>query len=328
VPHLISESSRVDSPVPSPVPTVHRQGAPGAGSRLYEQFAASTGLPPSAVTRMDLHESHVAAEDYEGFDRPQRNTSTRSNPLSYHTSASHQSLTSAGLPRHPHRRPQHPALQGPLGVHLGPTSESSRSDVVQTLDNGTRITIPRHSPDRGRSGYGSNGRTTNLERTYYIVPPGMNVIFRDEHGNELKRVGDFGANDVPYEYDEAPVEIADERGHIMYKTGENYTDDGSDASDATHRPKIVHLGQYVSNGGSRVPRSASPITVSLDRRGYHRHIQLEHSEDGSFGGSQGSERSLSPHLSHAPSDNPPGHPHPTATHRSRMDQVRLRTIYP
>jgi len=160
----------------------------------------------------------------------------------------------------------------------------------------------------------------------------MNVIFRDEYGNELKRVGDFGVNDGPYEYDEAPVEIADERGRIVYKTGENYTDDGSEASEATNRPKIVHLGQYVSNG-SVVPRSSSPITVSLDRRGYHRHIQLDHSEDGSFGGSQGSERSHSPHvsLSHVSSDsNLSGNPHPTANHmhRSRMDQVRLRTIYP
>jgi hypothetical protein len=43
-----------------------------------------------------------------------------------------------------------------------------------------RKQIPR---DRGRS----DGRSTNLERTYYIVPPGMNVIFRDEYGNELKR---------------------------------------------------------------------------------------------------------------------------------------------
>jgi hypothetical protein len=44
-----------------------------------------------------------------------------------------------------------------------------------------RAQIPRHSVDKGRS------RGANLERTYYIVPPGMNVIFRDEHGNELKR---------------------------------------------------------------------------------------------------------------------------------------------
>lgn len=79
---------------------------------------------------------------------------------------------------------------------------------------------------------------------------------------------------------------------VVLRTGENYTDDGPDG------PKIVHLGQYISNGSvfpSRVfyyttdvlidyrlvqsssivpPRSTSPITVSLDRRGYHRHIQL------------------------------------------------------
>jgi hypothetical protein len=310
VAHLISESSRVDSPVP----TVYRQGEPSSSSRLYEQFATSAGPPQSAVTRVDLHED-VAAEGYEGFNR-QRSTSTHSNPLSYHTSASHHSLPPAGLHRHSQRRPQHHAFQGP--VHLNPTSESSRSDVVQKLENGRRITIPRHSVDKGRS------RGANPERTYYIVPPGMNVIFRDEHGNELKRVGDFN-NDAPYEYDEAPVEIADERGRIMYKTGENYVDADADA------PKIVHLGQYLSNGSIAPPRSASPITVSLDRRGYHRRIQLDHSEDGSFGGSQGSDRSPSLH-SHAHSDGSalPGHPHQPANymHRSRLDQPRLRTIYP
>ncbi|KAH9077481.1 hypothetical protein EDB83DRAFT_1712876 [Lactarius deliciosus] len=260
--HLISESSRVDSPVPS----VHRQGAPGPGSRLYEQFAESAGLPPSSVTRVDLHDLHedVPVEDYEGFDhQPQRSASTHSNPL-YHAPASHQPLTQ-GPQRRPHRRSQPHAFQG---VHLGPTSDSSRSDVVQALDNGDRITIPRHSPDRGRSTYGSHGRSANLERTYYIVPPGMNVIFRDEYGNELKRVGDF-SNDGPYEYDEAPVEIADERGRIVYKTGENYTDDGLEASEATYRdrPKIVHLGQYVSNGSVFFPIRVDHTTdVLIDHR--------------------------------------------------------------
>jgi hypothetical protein len=49
-----------------------------------------------------------------------------------------------------------------------------------------RTQIPRHSINRGRSGFGPSANA-NPERTYYIVPPGMNVIFRDEHGNELKR---------------------------------------------------------------------------------------------------------------------------------------------
>ena len=112
----------------------------------------------------------------------------------------------------------------------------------------------------------------------------MSVIFRDEYGNELKRqaiqftfltwtttnhrisssVGDFsGGHDDAY--DEAPIELTDEHGRIVYKrvehhhlprgrsltdavvirTGENYTDDGSDVSEATYRPKVVHLGQFV-----------------------------------------------------------------------------------
>lgn len=33
----------------------------------------------------------------------------------------------------------------------------------------------------------------------------------------LFSVGDFGANAAPYEYDEAPLEIADDHGRIVYK---------------------------------------------------------------------------------------------------------------
>jgi hypothetical protein len=83
------------------------------------------------------------------------------------------------------------------------------------------------------------------------------------------------------------------------------------------------LGQMVSHG-SAIPRGLSPITVSLDRRGYHRQI-LEHSEDGSFGGSQGSD-SFTPRLSHTRSEGNlagfgPGN-------LSHSEQVRLRTVYP
>jgi hypothetical protein len=41
--------------------------------------------------------------------------------------------------------------------------------------------------ERRRSGNGPYVQAANTERTYYVVPPGMNVIFRDEYGNELKR---------------------------------------------------------------------------------------------------------------------------------------------
>ncbi|KAI0002954.1 hypothetical protein BJV74DRAFT_562564 [Russula compacta] len=197
------------------------------------------------------------------------------------------------------------------------------------MDNGERIAIPRHPRERRRTGPGheSHVQGSNPERTYYIVPPGMTVIFRDEYGNELERV--FGG-DEPDGYDEAPVELTDEYGRIVYKTGENYTDDGSDISEATFRPKVVHLGQYISNG-SVIPRSSSPLAISLDRRGRHQHIQLEHSEDGSFGGSQGSERSFSPHLSHTRSEgNLASHLQPQVSFGSGSHgpHIRLRRIYP
>jgi len=47
--------------------------------------------------------------------------------------------------------------------------------------------IPRQPVERRRSGNGSYVQAANAERTYYVVPPGMKVIFRDEYGNELKR---------------------------------------------------------------------------------------------------------------------------------------------
>lgn len=34
---------------------------------------------------------------------------------------------------------------------------------------------------------------------------------------------------------------------FVFRTGENYTEDGSEVSEATYRPQVVHLGQYVSN---------------------------------------------------------------------------------
>jgi len=46
--------------------------------------------------------------------------------------------------------------------------------------------IPRQPLERRRSG-APYVQAANPERTYYVVPPGMSVIFRDEHGNELKR---------------------------------------------------------------------------------------------------------------------------------------------
>lgn len=48
--------------------------------------------------------------------------------------------------------------------------------------------IPRQPLERRRlAPRDSYDYESNNKRTFYIVPPGMNVIFRDEFGNELKR---------------------------------------------------------------------------------------------------------------------------------------------
>jgi hypothetical protein len=47
--------------------------------------------------------------------------------------------------------------------------------------------IPRQPVERRRSGNAPYVQAAKAERTYYVVPPGMKVIFRDEYGNELQR---------------------------------------------------------------------------------------------------------------------------------------------
>jgi len=79
--------------------------------------------------------------------------------------------------------------------------------------------------------------STLQPRTYLLHrTPGMNVMFHDESGNELKRqathhvssilllmprsrisVDDFSDSEDPDLYDEALVELTDEYGHLVYK---------------------------------------------------------------------------------------------------------------
>ncbi|KZP32911.1 hypothetical protein FIBSPDRAFT_1012939 [Athelia psychrophila] len=56
--------------------------------------------------------------------------------------------------------------------------------------------------------------------TYYIIPPGTNVIFQDEDGNEIHRqvviVGDFTGKKRHYK--EQPIVVQDEFGREIYRT--------------------------------------------------------------------------------------------------------------
>ncbi|GLB33722.1 hypothetical protein LshimejAT787_0106060 [Lyophyllum shimeji] len=57
------------------------------------------------------------------------------------------------------------------------------------------------------------------ELYYYIVPGGLNVIFRDENGNESMRVGEFG-DSIYKPRRVSPTIIQDEFGNELYRTGD------------------------------------------------------------------------------------------------------------
>ncbi|KAI0921893.1 hypothetical protein AcV5_000633 [Taiwanofungus camphoratus] len=59
--------------------------------------------------------------------------------------------------------------------------------------------------------------------TYYIIPGGAPVIFEDEDGNEITRVGDFSGNYRPQR--PRPVIVQDERGREICRAG--FDDDTS-----------------------------------------------------------------------------------------------------
>ncbi|KAF8076301.1 hypothetical protein FPV67DRAFT_409833 [Lyophyllum atratum] len=54
---------------------------------------------------------------------------------------------------------------------------------------------------------------------YYIVPGGLNVIFRDEEGNVSRRVGEFG-DTIHKPRRVSPTVIQDEFGNELYRTGD------------------------------------------------------------------------------------------------------------
>ncbi|KAG9317553.1 hypothetical protein JVU11DRAFT_1759 [Chiua virens] len=119
------------------------------------------------------------------------------------------------------------------------------------------IYLDRH--DRGGS-YEKGGPI------YYIIPGGMNVIFQDEHGNEITRVGDFSGRTRPLR--PGPFVVQDEHGRELYRY------DGHDRG--THRggytdPQIVQIDAPNNPGYHRRDRSYPSHGYRPDpsyRRGY------------------------------------------------------------
>ncbi|KAI0069074.1 hypothetical protein BV25DRAFT_85030 [Artomyces pyxidatus] len=252
--HIISESSRVDSPIP----IVQRQGP--TVSRLYEQFTGSSS-PGTPVTRLDFRSDHESDRDYRS---PASHFRSASTPSDYYSGYPHDRWETRSLRSHQYEQSPPPTQHA---VPVVPSS--SASSVVHKQDDGIRVSVPRiHIQSRRPSSSGRHGDHVHREkpRTFYIVPPGMNVIFTDETGRELSRVGDFSGNTPPMDYQEEPIILQDEYGREVYRTGIEISEEPSQGSDETDRPHVVHLGRFVPSGPDST-RSASPITVSLDQYG-------------------------------------------------------------
>jgi len=108
--HTYTDSESA-SRVESPVPTVHRQEAPGLGSRLFEQFPGGRPPPgpPASVTRLDLpQEEDRGFDGGGGFDRRQR----AAYPVASQYPHRQSFAPDPRRPNQPHRRPsQHSAYQ-------------------------------------------------------------------------------------------------------------------------------------------------------------------------------------------------------------------------
>jgi hypothetical protein len=116
--------------------------------------------------------------------------------------------------------------------------------------------------------------------TYYIIPAGTNVIFQDEHGNEIKRVGDFSGRRSKRRHRETPLIVQDEYGREIYRTpGYGSSSYGKASS------RVSYMDHYGSSQGSETFQSPPgfPNVVLIERDG--RQIPLTNSGSTSSGGS-------------------------------------------
>jgi len=134
--------------------------------------------------------------------------------------------------------------------------------------------------------------------TYYIIPAGTNVIFQDENGKELTRVGDFSGRRRSRPRREKPLIVQDEFGNELYRTPGHGSRGGSSYGGGSDR--VSYMDHYASSQGSQLSHMSSngPNVILLDHSG--RQIPLTNSSasgstaSGSYRGG-GSYRSGSSH---------------------------------
>ncbi|KAF8558890.1 hypothetical protein OG21DRAFT_998070 [Imleria badia] len=97
-----------------------------------------------------------------------------------------------------------------------------------------------HNPEVYLDRHGRPGGYEQEGPIYYIIPGGMNVIFQDEHGNEITRVGDFTGRSRPSR--PGPFVVQDEHGRELYRY-DGY-DRGSHRGQHSYRSDPSHRRGY------------------------------------------------------------------------------------
>lgn len=178
---------------------------------------------------------------------------------------------------------RHPAFarNGPQPVHSISSSRSSsnpsRFDVSSPRESFDRPIRKREivvDPyNHGHRQYEEPQRHIrgHIPDTYYIIPAGTNVIFQDEDGNEITRIGDFSASRSNRYYREAPLIVQDENGHEIYRTPDY---GGSSYDERSNR--VSYMDHYGSHGSEMYQSPpGAPNVILLDRSG--RQIPLTNS---------------------------------------------------
>ncbi|OCH93592.1 hypothetical protein OBBRIDRAFT_832525 [Obba rivulosa] len=78
--------------------------------------------------------------------------------------------------------------------------------------------------------------------TYYIIPGGVPVVFEDEEGNELTRVGDFSGNYRPTK--PRPIIVEDSHGREIFRTG--FDDNQSSSSRSRYDDEYYRREEHSS----------------------------------------------------------------------------------
>lgn len=114
--------------------------------------------------------------------------------------------------------------------------EMGVSPSVPVHHSHTEERHPRRHTHHSRSHHHKRSRRRNShdqERkkpsTYYIVPGGMRVIFRDREGNEITRVGNWTETRQKHI---SPIVVQDENGNVLYRS-----DSGSQSSNSPLPPR-------------------------------------------------------------------------------------------